>query len=199
MRPLGQTNTKIIQAALPLFVRQGYHGTSIRDIMQKVKITKAAFYSHFESKGQLLLRIIYDYEAKYIDQLIQIVNEYPGNAIVKLNRAISFSAEFAIKNLDLCLFLDSLTSELNGDVTFLPSLKKVYDKYQTFVRDTIALGIEEGVISSDLDPDLAALIYVGAHNGVLHQWRLNRYQLDGRKYVKTFRKILMDGLKLGGF
>jgi AcrR family transcriptional regulator len=199
MRPLSQTSTKIIQAALPLFVCQGYHGTSLKDLMQKVEITKAAFYSHFDSKGQLLLRIIYDYEAKYIDQLIQIVNEYQGNAIGKLNRAISFSAKFAIKNLDLCLFLDSLTSELNGDENFLPSLKKVYDKYQRFVSDTIALGIEEGVINSDLDPDLAALIYVGAHNGVLHQWRLNRYQCDGGKYVKTFRKILMDGLKIGSF
>jgi AcrR family transcriptional regulator len=190
-----QTKDKIIQTALYLFVRQGYHGTSISDITQKVKITKAAFYFHFESKGRLLLRIINEYESRYIDRLIQDVTEYPGHAIGKLNRAISFSSEFAVKNLDLCLFLEFLTSELNADIDFLPSLKKVYDKYQVFVRDIVASGIEEGLINSDIDSDLAASIFVGAHSGVLHQWSLNRYQLDGRKYVKTFRKIVMNGLK----
>lgn len=194
MRPREQTKDKIIQAALELFVRQGYHGTSINDITQKVGLTKAAFYSHFDSKGQLLLRIINEYESRYIDQLIQVVREYPGDAIGKLHRAISFSSDFAVKNLDLCLFLDFLTSELNTDVDFLPPLKKVYDKYQAFVRDIIASGIEEGLVSKDLDPALAALIFMAVHHGVLHQWSLNRYQLDGKAYVKNFRKILMDGL-----
>jgi AcrR family transcriptional regulator len=194
MRLGQQTKEKIIQTALELFVRHGYHGTSINDITQKVGLTKAAFYSHFESKGQLLLRIINEYESRYIDQLIQVVSEYPDDAIGKLHRAISFSCRFAEKNLSLCLFLDFLTSELNADVDFLPSLKKVYDKYQVFVRDIIASGIKKGLISKNLDPDLAALTFMAVHHGVLHQWSLNRDQLDGRAYVKNFRKILMDGL-----
>jgi hypothetical protein len=39
------------------------------------------------------------------------------------------------------------------------------------------------------------LTFMAIHHGVLHQWVLNRYKLEGRDYVKTFRKILMDGLK----
>jgi AcrR family transcriptional regulator len=194
MRPREKTKDKIIQAALELFVSHGYHGTSINDITRKVGLTKAAFYSHFESKGQLLLRIINEYESRYIDQLIQVVSEYPGNAIDKLHCAISFSSKFAVKNLDLCLFLDFLTSELNTDVDFLPALKRVYEKYQAFVRDIIASGIEAELVSKDLNPALAALTFMGVHHGVLHQWSLNRCQLDGKMYVKNFRKILMHGL-----
>ena len=195
MKHSEQTKNRIIQASLALFVRQGYHGTSINHIMKRVGITKAAFYAHFESKGQLLLRIIKEYESQYIDQLIQVVSEYPGNAQGKLHRAISFSSSFAIKNLDLCLFLDYLTTELNADVDFFPALKKVYDKYQEFVSGIIQEGIEEGLIKRELDPALSALTFMAIHHGVLHQWVLNRYKLEGRDYVKTFRKILMDGLK----
>ena len=189
------TKDKIIQVSLALFVRNGYHGTSINDIMKQVGISKAAFYSHFESKGQLLLKIINEYELRYTDQLIQVVSQHPGSADGKLHRTISFNSKFAIKNLDLCLFLDYLTAELNADVDFLPALKRVYDKYQKFITHIIQEGIEEGCIKKDLDPAQAALIFMALHHGVLHQWVLNRHQLDGRDYVRTFRKIVMGGLK----
>jgi AcrR family transcriptional regulator len=195
MRQREQTKNKIIQAALEFFVRQGYHGTSIHDITQKVGITKAAFYSHFDSKGQLLLRIINEYESRYIDQLIRVVTEYDGDPIAKLHRAISFSAKFAVKNLDLCLFLDYLTAELNADVDFLPALKKVHDKYRQFLRGIIGEGIQQGLINKDYDPDVTALTFMAIHQGVLCQWNLNRYQLNGKKYVKNYRMVFMSGLK----
>lgn len=195
MRQREQTKNRIIQAALELFVRQGYHGTSINDITQKVRITKAAFYSHFDSKGQLLLRIIGEYESRYIDQLIRVVIHYDGDPIAKLHRAISFSSEFAPKHPELCLFLDYLTAELHADVDFLPHLKRVHDKYRLFVQEIIAEGIEQGLINKEHDPGLTALTFIAVHHGVLHQWSLNRYQLNGKKYVTNFRRILMNGLK----
>ncbi|MBC8421031.1 MAG: TetR/AcrR family transcriptional regulator [Proteobacteria bacterium] len=195
MRQREQTKSKIIQAALELFVRQGYHGTSINDITQKVRITKAAFYSHFDSKGQLLLRIISEYESRYIDQLIRAVNEYDGDPVTKLHKSISFSSEFAVKNPQLCLFLDYLTAELNADVDFFPHLKKVHDKYQLFIQEIIAEGIRQGLINEEHDPALTALTFIAVHHGVLHQWSLNRYHLNGKEYVRNFRRILMNGLK----
>ena len=66
--------------SLALFMRKGYHRTSVNDIKKRVGVTKAAFYSHFESKGQLLLKIINEYETRYVDQLIQIVSQHSNNA-----------------------------------------------------------------------------------------------------------------------
>ena len=52
-----KTKERLIIEALELFVRRGYHGTSIDHIVRKVGLTKGAFYSHFNSKGELLLEI----------------------------------------------------------------------------------------------------------------------------------------------
>lgn len=196
MRKREQTKNRIIQAALELFVRQGYHGTSINDIMKKVGVTKAAFYSHYGSKGELLLRIISEYESRYIDQLIRVVTEYEGDPLSKLHRAITFNAEFAAKNLELCLFQDHLTAELHADIEFLPPLKKVYDKYQSFIAAIITKGIQEGLVNKELNPALTALTFVAIHHGLLHQWSLNRQELKGKEYVKNYRKIFMNGLKI---
>ena len=158
-------------------------------------MTKAAFYSHFDSKGQLLLRIISEYESQYIDRLMRAVADHVSDPIGKLHRAISFSADFAVKNPDLCLFLDHLTTELNADVDFLPALKKVHDKYRHFLRGIIADGIEQGLIDKEYDPELTALTFMAIHQGVLYEWSLNRYQLNGREYVKNYRRVIMNGLK----
>ncbi|MBW1734247.1 MAG: TetR/AcrR family transcriptional regulator [Deltaproteobacteria bacterium] len=189
-----KTEKRIIQAALELFVRKGYHGTSINEITQKVGLTKGALYSHFSSKGELLIRIIEEFKTLFIDQMISTVTEYEGDAVGKLNCAISFSSRFALKDLDLCVFLTFLTTELNADVDFQPLLKQAYRRYQNFISDLIRHGRLQGLFKRDLDPDLAALTFMAIHDGVLHQWVLNRDLVDGRQYVKTFRTIFMKGL-----
>jgi AcrR family transcriptional regulator len=194
MKRSEETQKRIVQAALELFVRNGYHGTSISDITRRVGLTKGALYAHFTSKGELLLRILKEFENQFIEEMIQVVTDYQGNAIDKLNRTITFNAEFAIKNLDLCVFLTFLTIELNSDVDFQIELKAVYRKYQKFISDLIAQGIRQGVIKKGLDPDLVALSFISIQDGVLHQWVLNRDHLDGREYVKIIRTLIIDAL-----
>jgi len=194
MKRIQETEKKIIQAALELFVRNGYHGTSINDIVQKVGVTKGALYSHFTSKGELLLRIIDEFKIKFIDGMIRSTNEYQGNALEKLHHIISFNSQFAFENHDLCIFLTFLTTELNAAVDFEPPLKNVYREYQKFISKLIQQGIRQGFFRKDLDPDLVALSFMALHDGVLHQWVLNRNHVDGEQYVRTFRKIFLYGL-----
>ena len=47
-----------MEAALELFARNGYLGTSMSDIAQQLGITKAALYKHYTSKQEILDRIV---------------------------------------------------------------------------------------------------------------------------------------------
>lgn len=48
------TRQRILDVALDLFEHQGYAGTSLRDIADRLGLTKAAVYYHFPSKEDLL-------------------------------------------------------------------------------------------------------------------------------------------------
>jgi TetR/AcrR family transcriptional regulator, regulator of cefoperazone and chloramphenicol sensitivity len=48
------TRRRILAVALELFAVKGYAGTSIRDITDRMGLTKAALYYHFASKEQIL-------------------------------------------------------------------------------------------------------------------------------------------------
>lgn len=52
------TRERILKVALELFGARGYEGTSIRDIAEKVEMTKAAVFYHFPAKEDLLTAIL---------------------------------------------------------------------------------------------------------------------------------------------
>jgi AcrR family transcriptional regulator len=194
MKRSAETVNKIIQAALELFVRNGYHGTSISDITRKVGLTKGALYAHFNSKDEVLIRIIEEFENRFIDELIRDVSEIAGDALAKFDHAISFTSQFAAQNQDLCVFLTFLATELNADVDFEPALKKVYRKFQDFISQLVRQGVRQGLFKDELDPDLTGLSFVAVHDGMLHQWVLNRNHIDVGKFVTNFREIFLHGL-----
>ncbi|HEY3765993.1 MAG TPA: helix-turn-helix domain-containing protein [Gaiellales bacterium] len=56
-KPRGDTRERILDVALELFNEQGYDGTSLREIAERLGITKAALYYHFERKEDILLEL----------------------------------------------------------------------------------------------------------------------------------------------
>lgn len=48
-----QTRTAILQSAHDLFIKQGYHGTSMRQIAQGAHLALGGLYNHFSSKEQV--------------------------------------------------------------------------------------------------------------------------------------------------
>jgi AcrR family transcriptional regulator len=54
----GDTANRILVVAVELFASRGYAGTSIRDITDRLEITKSALYYHFSSKEEILAALI---------------------------------------------------------------------------------------------------------------------------------------------
>jgi AcrR family transcriptional regulator len=73
------TRARIQQIAVELFTEHGYEGTSLREIAERLGVTKAALYYHFKSKEDIILSLVQDYQAQ-IDELIAWAKEHPGNA-----------------------------------------------------------------------------------------------------------------------
>jgi AcrR family transcriptional regulator len=51
------TRDRILDVALDLFTEQGFDGTSLREIAERLHVTKAALYYHFESKDDILMAL----------------------------------------------------------------------------------------------------------------------------------------------
>jgi AcrR family transcriptional regulator len=63
------TRARIKDVALELFTEQGYDATSLREIAERLGVTKAALYYHFKSKEEIVESFSADHIAK-IDSLV---------------------------------------------------------------------------------------------------------------------------------
>ena len=66
----GGTREKIQQVALELFAEQGYDKTSLREIAERLKVTKAALYYHFRTKDDIVASLFDDYIHE-IDRIVE--------------------------------------------------------------------------------------------------------------------------------
>jgi AcrR family transcriptional regulator len=78
----GETRARIQQVALELFAEQGYEATSLREIAERLGVTKAALYYHFKSKEDIVASITEDYFAEF-DALIDWTRSQPHDAVTK--------------------------------------------------------------------------------------------------------------------
>ncbi|AUG78013.1 hypothetical protein CFP65_3209 [Kitasatospora sp. MMS16-BH015] len=67
--PRSDTRARIIDVALELFASQGYEKTSLREIADRLGVTKAALYYHFKTKDDIVHGIVQSMAAP-IDEAI---------------------------------------------------------------------------------------------------------------------------------
>ncbi|WP_374775598.1 TetR/AcrR family transcriptional regulator [Streptomyces sp. NBC_01310] len=75
-RRRGDTRQRIQDVALELFAEQGYEKTSLREIAERLGVTKAALYYHFKTKEDIIISIFEDV-TRPIDELIEWAEQQP--------------------------------------------------------------------------------------------------------------------------
>src|SRR5208282_975432 len=74
--PRTDTRSRVQSVALELFAEHGYEKTSLREIAERLGVTKAALYYHFKSKEDIVLSFTEDYFAE-LDDLVDWAKEQP--------------------------------------------------------------------------------------------------------------------------
>ncbi len=77
-----ETRARIQAVAVELFAEQGYDKTSLREIAERLDVTKAALYYHFKSKEDIVASLAEDYFGK-IDSLIEWGRQQPRSDAVR--------------------------------------------------------------------------------------------------------------------
>ena len=65
----GNTRARIQEVALQLFISEGYDKTSLREIAERLGVTKAALYYHFPTKDDIIRSLVED-RIERIEELI---------------------------------------------------------------------------------------------------------------------------------
>lgn len=76
------TRERIQDVALELFTEQGYEKTSLREIAERLEVTKAALYYHFRTKEDIVASLLDDL-AQSIDVVLDWAKQQPAGPEVR--------------------------------------------------------------------------------------------------------------------
>jgi TetR/AcrR family transcriptional regulator, transcriptional repressor for nem operon len=192
-----EMRTKIIDVGTRLFLRKGYNGAAISEIMKTVNISKPAFYWYFHSKNELLEAIIDEFDLRFLDNLIATIENSDSKFLGKFKLSHKITTEFAYNHKDLCLAFVTLSAELTGTGDPIDEkITGVNKKFVDFYTRLIDLGKQEGVIDENIESRSIANIIVGNHHGVLLQWHVSSAgnSFDGANVAKSYLNVLLLGL-----
>ncbi|MEA3439309.1 MAG: TetR/AcrR family transcriptional regulator [Chloroflexota bacterium] len=91
-----RTREQIIQAAHDLFVQQGYHGTSMRQIANHASISLGGLYNHFDSKEEVFKAVFVDYHPYH--RVLPILLAVQGESVETRVRHAAFQMRQAIED-----------------------------------------------------------------------------------------------------
>jgi AcrR family transcriptional regulator len=85
------TRRRIQDVALELFAEQGYEKTSLREIAERLDVTKAALYYHFKTKEDILISVAEDL-SRPVDAVIAWGEQQPRSLANKQEMLRRYSA-----------------------------------------------------------------------------------------------------------
>jgi TetR/AcrR family transcriptional repressor of nem operon len=166
----------LLDEGVALLMRQGYHGTGLKEILDAVNIPKGSFYNYFGSKENFAAEVIVHYITPYLNQLNQYLDESEGNAVAALNRYIEESiAELERTDFKGGCLLGNLMGELSdtSDLCRI-ALQNALNDYRNVWEEGLRRGQKEKSIREDKSANEMADIWVNAWQGALLRMKIEQ-------------------------
>jgi len=174
---------EVLQAAIALFSRQGYHATSVRDIAEAVGMSKAGLYSSFSSKEALLEDIYYS----IIDDMLVRVHEIAdrdSTPAEKLRAAIIWQVRGTAERIPEMTIFYRERHHLSPAASERIAEKR--RQYELVMESIIADGMTAGDFRS-VDVKVTAFGIAG-----MCAWTYRWYQEDGRLSARDVGILYAD-------
>ena len=165
---------QLLNQGVSIFISQGYHGTGIKEILDRVKVPKGSFYNYFESKEHFGAEVIKQYTKKILANMDSWLSDPDKDAFEALKQF--FDAEILRHQgvREGCL-IGNLGAEL-GDSSELcrqAMVESAEFMQQRFVR-VLQAAQEQGTVRNDLAAEELAGILFNAYEGVLLRMQIEK-------------------------
>jgi len=184
--PAAARREQLLNVALEVFARQGFHGTAMNDVAEAAGVTKPVLYQHFQSKRQLYLALL-DEVGQRLRQTIEKAGADSGGPRAQVEAG--FGAYFRWVKDDRDSFLLLFGSGARRDEEFAEAVRG----FEVAIADTIA-----PLIQADIDPEhqrLLAHALVGLAEGASRRLVERGQEFDPDEIARQVSDLAWAGLR----
>jgi len=185
---------EILDLSLHIFATNGYHKTSVEEIIKTAGIAKGTFYLHFEGKKDLFIKLIDDYLSK-LYKLFEILDISQSIPIEDLRKKYIEIAKIVVefpefRDFTKIILRDASIVENEID----QKLNSFFNKIIEMSADYIENAKKIGRVKKEVNSYFSSLAIVGASKELLMKYVLYDEVHDVEKAIDSTFSLFMSGL-----
>lgn len=154
-------NQDILERATRLFWRNGYNGTSMRELVEATGLAKASLYNAFGNK-EAIFRSVLDYyiEQKQTRTLAPLERDVPAREALQAYFENLVRMTMENRQTPGCLLVNTATEQGIHDQSMRALVDRGMSRTENRLAKTVARGIEDGSIAPNTNPQEAGFCLV---------------------------------------
>jgi TetR/AcrR family transcriptional repressor of nem operon len=169
-----KTREQLLEQGVASFLYNGFHGTGIKEVLDKVNVPKGSFYNYFESKEAFAAAAIRHYADCFAEKMRKAVaaapDPYTGLRQFLEGLMVDFEAAGYVGG---CL-IANLGGELEGNETCRDTLAEAFSGWRDGVAEILRHSQQLGLVRTDLDATDLADLLTEAWEGAVIRMKLER-------------------------
>jgi TetR/AcrR family transcriptional regulator, acrAB operon repressor len=186
---------QILAAALEVFSRQGYAGTTLDDITAAANLSKGAIYWYFESKADLFATLLGE-RASIFSEILEDAARSAGSPLEALHAMWLrwMEALETDRGYQSYVRLAHLRVEVADEPREgLNARRNEERRSQAIITERVLAAITARELPARLDVEAAALSFVGVGNGLVRAWLLVPETFSPRTVAPRIWNLLLAG------
>lgn len=190
----GNKEQDIINAAIEVFAKQGYHEAKISEIAAIANVATGSVYLYFESKEDLLVKIFSGLWMKLISLVKSIYDRDDLSSIEKLDGFIDTVFDVFTANSKLALLFVKEQPHFLQDKE--NKLNILYNNFLEIGEKIIDEGVNKNLFNRNLDKKITKNFIYGGVRHLLHLWAINPNEYPLNKVRQDIKYIVKKGITL---
>jgi AcrR family transcriptional regulator len=188
-RKTRERRVEILKSAAAAFRRRGYHGASMGEIAQALRMTKGSLYYYFKNKEEILF-FCHDYSLDILLEVLERVEAAGGSPPAKLRSLIESFVHHILDDLR------GTAMTLDFQALSAPLLRRVIakrDRFDRGIRRLLQEGMDVGAFARG-DAKLLTFAILGAVNWI-PRWFDPAGPATSEEIGRLFARYLVAGLQ----
>ena len=184
---------EIVKASVDLFVRKGFHKTTIREIAQRFGMSVGTLYEYIRTKEDILF-LVCDYIHTSVSMRVRPSLKITSDNTETLKMAIKIYFEIIDEMQDYIIFLYQETKSLSKDAR--KYIFNAEDEMTQIFEEILSKGVKDGSFSIDKKdiPLISHNIMVLGQMWAFRRWILQKkYTLD--RYIEIQTSCILSRIK----
>lgn len=168
------TRRRLLDASAHAFLKQGYHGTGLKDLLDSVEIPKGSFYNYYPSKEALGVATI-EHTQRCTAETLAAALDGAADPVSGVRAFFEIQiAGFERTGFEGGCLLANLAGELDESEACRVALAKAFTDWRDGVRDALADGQRLGLVRDDEDASDLADMLIESWEGAVIRMKVDK-------------------------